>query len=223
MVGHDAKGLELRTLAHYINDEDFTRRVVHGSQDEGTDAHTVNQRDAGLPTRDDAKTFIYAYIYGAGDSKLGKIVGSGRAAGARLRGKFNRANPKLEQLVKDTRRFGERGYLLGLDGRRLTLRKDQRTGKPATHKALNTLNQSAGAIVMKWSMVLLDRWVRDMNLDVVKLIDMHDEAQASVALKDVAMYSELARYSVVQAGLMLNLNVPLDADVSVGLNWSHTH
>ncbi len=217
MVGHDAKGLELRTLAHYINSALFTLEVVNG------DPHERNRRDAGLPTRDDAKTFIYAFIYGAGDAKLGKIVGAGRAAGARLRARFLRKNPELEQLIKDTRRFGERGYLLGLDGRRLTLRKDKYTGKIQTHKALNTLNQSAGAIVMKWSMVLLDHWVRDMKLDVIKLIDMHDEAQASVAVKDIPMYKELARHSIVQAGQMLNLNVPLDADVSVGLNWSHTH
>lgn len=217
LVGHDAKGLELRTLAHYINDPKFTEEVVNG------DPHTKNQRDAGLPTRDDAKTFIYAFIYGARDPKLGSIVGKGRAAGARLRRQFLRANPKLAELVEQTKRASTRGYLIGLDGRKITLRRDKFTGEVQTYKGLNSLNQAAGAIVMKWSCYLLDKWVTEMGLDVWKVIDMHDEAQADVLVKDVEIYSALARQSIVQAGTMLNLNVPLDADVKVGATWAETH
>lgn len=51
-VGHDASGLELRMLAHYMNDKEFTEQVLYG------DIHSYNQRLAGLPTRDSAKTFI---------------------------------------------------------------------------------------------------------------------------------------------------------------------
>lgn len=217
LVGHDAKGLELRTLAHYINDKQFTREVVYG------DPHTKNQSDAGLSSRDDAKTFIYAFIYGAGDTKLGKIVRKGRAAGARLRRRFLNANPKLDALIKDVTRAAGRGYLRGLDGRKITLRKDKFTGEIQTHKALNALNQSAGAIVMKWSIYLLDQWVREMGLDVWKVIDMHDEVQADVLLEDIAVYSELARQSIITAGKLLNMNVPLDADIKVGRTWAETH
>ena len=76
---------------------------------------------------------------------------------------------------------------------------------------------------MKWAMVILDLWVRDMKLDVLKVIDMHDEGQADVAIKDIPTYSMLARQSIKEAGTMLNLNVPLDADVKVGNDWSRTH
>lgn len=217
LVGHDAKGLELRTLAHYIDDKQFTKEVVHG------DAHSRNQRDAGLSSRDDAKTFIYAFIYGAGDIKLGSIVRKGRAAGARLRRRFLKANPKLERLIEDVKKAGGRGYLVGLDGRKVTLRKDKFTGEVHIRKALNTLNQSAGTIVMKWSVYLLDSWVREAGLDVWKVIDMHDEVQADVLVKDVSLYSELARQSIITAGKLLNLKVPLDADVKVGRTWAETH
>lgn len=217
LVGHDAKGLELRTLAHYINNEQFTREVIHG------DPHTKNQRDAGLSTRDDAKTFIYAFIYGAGDAKLGTIIGAGRAAGARMRKRFLRANPDLGKLIEKVERSAGRGYLIGLDGRKIHLRKDMHTGEIQTFKALNTLNQSAGAIIMKWSAYLLDKWVREAGLDVWKVIDMHDEAQADVLPQDVSLYSELARQSIIVTGQMLNLNVPLDADIKVGRTWAETH
>ena len=217
LVGHDAKGLELRTLAHYINDKDFTREVIHG------DPHTKNERDAGLPSRDDAKTFIYAFIYGAGDRKLGEIVGKGRGQGRTLRRRFLAANKGLADLIEKTQRAAARGYLVSLDGRKITLRKDKFTGEIQTHKGLNSLNQTAGAVVMKWSMYLLDKWVRDMGLDVWKVIDMHDEAQADVLPQDVPVYSALAKQSIIEAGKLLNLNVPLDADVKVGRTWAETH
>ena len=76
---------------------------------------------------------------------------------------------------------------------------------------------------MKWSMYLLDKWVRDMGLDVWKVIDMHDEGQADVLIADVPLYSCLARQSIIEAGRLLNLNVPLDADVKVGATWAETH
>jgi hypothetical protein len=217
MVGHDASGLELRMLADAINDEEFTMEVIDG------DVHSKNQRDAGLPTRDDAKTFIYAFIYGAGDGKLGSIVGGGVQAGRRIRAKFLQNNPRLAACIESTKRASERGFLIGLDGRKITMRRDKFTGEVQTHKALNTRLQSAGAIVMKWSMVVLDQWVREMTLDVMKVIDMHDEGQNDVADKDVPLMQHLAPASIVEAGRILKLNVPLAGDCKVGTNWSQTH
>ena len=217
LVGHDASGLELRMLAHYINDDTFTSEVVEG------DIHTKNQRDAGLPNRDAAKTFIYAFNYGAGDAKIGSIIGGNRAAGKRIKQKFLGNNPKLAEFIARTERAGKRGYLLGLDGRKLHLRRDKFTGQIQTHKALNTLLQAAGAIVMKYSMYYLDKWVQEYKLDVKKVIDMHDEGQAEVHYRDVEMYKLLAVQSIRQAGIHLGLNVPLDGEAKVGTNWAQTH
>ena len=80
LVGCDASGLELRMLAHYMQDAEYIKVVTEGSSKDGTDVHTVNQRAAGLATRDNAKTFIYAFLYGAGDSKIGSI----RSIGMRM-------------------------------------------------------------------------------------------------------------------------------------------
>lgn len=217
MVGHDASGLELRMLAHYINDDSYTQEVVNG------DIHSRNQEDAGVPTRDDAKTFIYAFIYGAGDGKIGSIVGGSARDGKRVKEKFLTNNPSLKELIEGTQRAATRGFLIGLDGRKLFLRRDSRTGKLLVHKALNMLLQGAGATVMKWSMVILDDWVRQMNLQANKVIDMHDEGQAEVALPSVRTYCTLAEESIRQAGRLLQLNCPLDAEAKVGLNWADTH
>ena len=217
LVGHDASGLELRMLADAINEEVFTKEVVDG------DIHTKNQNDAGLPTRDDAKTFIYAFIYGAGDAKIGTIIGGSRVAGKRIKQQFLAANPALAQCIASTQAAAKRGYLLGLDGRRITLRRDPFTGEIQQHKALNTRLQCAGALVMKWSMVILDEWVRAAGLDVLKVIDQHDESQNDCAPKDAPLMALLGPASIVLAGQMLNLNVPLAGDAKIGRNWAETH
>ena len=213
-VGHDASGLELRMLAHYLDDKDYTEQILNG------DIHSYNQRLAGLPTRDAAKTFIYAFIYGAGDAKLGSIINGSKADGTRLRNQFLSALPKLGQLIDKVKKASLRGYLIGLDGRKIMMRKDS-SGGVMQHKALNTLLQCAGAVIMKKSIVILDHSVAD--LDVMKVIDMHDEGQADVSVKDAELYAVLAVQSIVQAGTHFKLNIPLDGEAKIGTNWAETH
>ena len=216
LVGYDATGLELRMLAHYMNDPDYTEVLLNG------DIHTYNQELAGLPTRDAAKTFIYAFNYGAGDAKLGSIVGGSTNEGRELRVRFLSENRALDKLIRGVKRASARGFLLGLDGRMLHMRRGS-DGRIQRNKALNTLLQGGGAIVMKQAMIYLDDWVKEHKLDAIKVIDMHDEAQWDVNPKDVEKFKELAELSVVKAGEYFKLNVPLAADVKVGKNWAETH
>lgn len=219
LVGFDASGLELRMLADVINDDHFTEEILDG------DIHSKNQRDAGLPTRDDAKTFIYAFIYGAGDAKIGAIVGGTRARGSRVRRQFLAANPKLEQAINTTRAAARRGYLVAHDGRRIYLRRDPDTGAVQTHKALNTRLQGGGAIVMKWAMVILDHWIRESSLygRAHKVIDMHDEAQWECDADIATNVGFLGVEAIKQAGVLLGLNIPLDGEYKLGRNWAMTH
>jgi len=216
MVGHDAKGLELRVLAHYMNDPEFTKEVLSG------DIHEFNRKAAGLPTRDAAKTFIYAFIYGAGDAKLGNIIGGSKADGTRIRRKFLKALPNLDKLIKTTKRQATRGYLLGLDGRRVWMRYGD-DGRVMTHKALNTLLQCGGSLVMKKSSDILWNELVPKNMKAYKIIDMHDEGQSQVVGSAVELYSKLAVKSIQLAGEHYNLSIPMDADVKVGTNWAETH
>jgi len=230
-IGHDGSGLEIRMLAHYIDDPEYTDIVLNGDihwfhvqmlgfVPKGTEYDEHNADHKGY--RNIAKTFIYAFIYGAGDPKLGSIVNGTAADGKRLRATFLRAIPKLADLITGVRAAGARGYLIGLDGRRIYLRRDKR-GRLQLHKALNTLLQSAGAIVMKYSMVWLDFQVQAKGLDVWKVIDMHDEAQADVIEADAERYTQLASQSVTWAGEYLQMKIPLAADAKIGMNWAETH
>jgi len=220
MVGHDAAGLELRMLAHYMKDDKYIEEILHG------DIHTYNQEAAGLPTRDLAKSFIYALNYGAGDEKLGSIAGGGSVLGGKLRRTFLRTLPKLETLLRSVKRAAAKGYLRGLDGRRVWMRRDS-SGKVMTHKALNTLLQHSGSILMKKSSIIL--WEElipqypELQKNAKKVIDMHDESQAEILNKYVELYCKLAVQSIVEAGEYYKLRIPMDADTNVGDNWACTH
>jgi DNA polymerase I len=209
LVGCDASGLELRMLAHYMNDDDYTQELLTG------DIHTANQRAAGLDTRDEAKTFIYAFLYGAGDAKIGSIAGGTARDGKRLKDRFLSNTPALGKLRSNVEKAAKRGYLKGLDGRRLWIRSE--------HAALNTLLQSAGALVMKKALVIFDEYAPKWKLDFGYVGNIHDEIQIEVKASQAEQAGRLMRDSIIAAGTQFNLNCPLDADYKVGTTWADTH
>lgn len=209
LVGCDASGLELRMLAHYMNDAAYTKEILHG------DIHTANQTAAGLATRDQAKTFIYAFLYGAGDAKIGTITGGSARAGRRLKDKFLENTPALASLRDRVGTAANRGYLTGLDGRRLWVR--------SPHAALNTLLQSAGAVVMKKALTILDEYAKIYNIQYKFVGNIHDEIQAEVREDQAQQFGWLAVECIKAAGVKLNLRCPLDGDFKIGESWAQTH
>ena len=209
LVGFDASGLELRMLAHYMDDKEFTNVLLT------EDIHTRNQVAAGLETRPQAKTFIYAFLYGAGDAKIGNIVGGSARDGANLKQRFLRNTPALESLRERVARASKRGYLTGLDGRRLRVRSE--------HAALNTLLQAAGAIVMKKALVILDDYAQQWKLDYKFIGNIHDEVQSEVAANQAEKFGWLAVECLKASGLAFNLRCPLDGEYQVGTTWAETH
>lgn len=223
IVGCDAKALELRCLAHYMKDKDYTNEILNG------DIHTKNQKAAELPTRDNAKTFIYGFLYGAGDAKVGSIIGKNAAVGKKIKAKFLKNLPSLGSLIKRVQNtIKKRGFLYSLDRSTLNIR--------AAYKGLNTLLQSAGAIAMKRALVILfdwccergwikDRWyLNDGSEDKIYFIlNVHDEYQAEVKEEVKEEYKKLAVKAIQEAGKFYNFNCPLDGDVKEGKNWYDTH
>jgi DNA polymerase I-like protein with 3'-5' exonuclease and polymerase domains len=215
IVGMDADGLELRMLAHYMDDPDYVKTVSEGSKDDGTDVHTSNMRAAGLSTRDQAKTFIYAFLYGAGDEKIGSIIGGSRREGKEIKAKFLRRTPALARLKDRVERASARGWLKGLDGRRIQVR--------STHAALNTLLQGAGAVVMKQALVRLDTMAGAHKLDYRMVGNIHDEIQTEVLASQAEKFGQLACYAVARAGKDLGLRCPTAGTFQVGKTWAETH
>ena len=210
LVGIDASGLELRMLAHYMNDNEYTNEVVSG------DIHTANQTAAGLETRNQAKTFIYAFLYGAGAAKIGSVVGGSAKEGQKLITNFLRNTPKLQRLrERVSEAFTARGVLLGLDGRKLLVRSE--------HSALNTLLQGAGAIAMKQALVFLHKDLTKQKIPFKLVANVHDEWQIEVPEKYAEQVGRSGVTAITDAGLEFKMNCPLTGEYKVGTSWKETH
>ena len=209
LVGIDASGLELRMLAHYMDDKEFINEIING------DIHTANQKLAKLKSRDKAKTFIYALMYGAGDEKLGKVVGGNTSDGKRARQYFFDNKPEFKSLRDRVQRAAAKKYLKGIDGRKLYIRNN--------HAALNTLLQGAGAIVMKKALSLLDNKLKLNTIDYKFVANIHDEWQVEVRESQADFVGLRAVEAIIEAGEYFNLRCPLDGEYKIGDNWSETH
>jgi len=209
LVGCDASGLELRMLAHYMRDERYTNEILSG------DIHTANMKAAGLTDRNQAKTFIYAFLYGAGAAKIGQIVGGGYREGQQLIDSFLRNTPALAKLREKVAKHATAGTLPALDGRRLRVRSE--------HAALNTLLQGAGAIVMKQALVLLADRLSTYDIPHKLVANVHDEFQIEVPENFADVVGKAAVRAIKNAGDVLDLRCPLDAEYNVGNNWAETH
>jgi len=217
LVGSDAKGLEIRMLAHFLAKFDggaYAKIAVEG------DPHVYHQGLAGLPTKDNAKTFFYGWLYGAGDTKIGLIIGKGAAAGKTLRLMFLKKFPALRALKDAVSAVAkQRGYLIGLDGRRLRVR--------AVYSSLNTLLQAAGAIVVKQWTVLFNREIRARGLyqsgAARQVVHCHDEYVTLVKEGYEDEVKSIALETLLKAGEHFSLRCKTEADAKVGKTWGDVH
>jgi DNA polymerase I-like protein with 3'-5' exonuclease and polymerase domains len=206
LVGADLSGLELRCLAHYMNDPDYTNEILTG------DIHTKNQESAGLGSRGEAKRFIYAYLYGGGDDLIGKIVGGGKKEGRDIKNAFLDNTPSLAKLRTQIETASNKGHIKALDKRLIKIR--------SSHSALNFLLQSAGSIIAKRAWVIFHE---NCTLPYHQLGVIHDEIQIECAPE----YADAIGKQVVQAmrdtTQYYNLRCPMDGEYSIGDSWNETH
>ena len=214
LVGIDASGLEIRILAHYMKDKEYVNEIING------DIHKTNQQLAGIKSRDQAKTFIYAFVYGAGAIKLAKILGTNEAQGKAVASRFLRNLPSLKTLRERVEQAARaRKYLMGLDGRKISVRQT----RSFPSNALNTLVQGAGAVVMKQALILLDSYITKEKLDAKFVGNIHDEWQLEVKENEADKVGELGVLALREAAKHFNLFCPLDGEYKIGDNWSETH
>jgi len=217
LVGADLSGLELRCLAHMMARYDggkYADIVVNG------DIHEANMKATGITNRNTVKSFIYAFLYGAGASKIGEIIGGNPAEGQSLLNKFLNRTPALKNLRKAVDdKVKSTGCLRGLDGRILPIRHK--------HAALNTLLQSAGALLAKRSTVILYKLLNEKGLtfgeDYAQVAHVHDEVQliAKEGIADDVGQSAVKSFQL--AGEYYGFRVPITGEYKVGSNWADTH
>ena len=212
LCGSDLSGLELRCLAHYLDDGgEYARQILEG------DIHTYNQKAAGLATRNQAKTFIYATMYGAGAALIGQIAGGSSGEGAKLKKAFETGIPAFGVLRSNIERAAKRGFLKGLDGRHLYLR--------SAHNGLSQLLQGSGAVLCKKWVELVDHEITKQHQGDAYIVGwIHDEIQIACRTEEVGHnVGNIAGRMAEQSGVSFNTKIPIAAEYKLGRTWSDTH
>jgi len=211
LVGIDISGLEVRLLAHFMSKFDegeYAKVVLNG------DIHTETKELAGLDTRDLAKRFYYCFLYGGGVKKIALVTGKTMKEAKKIRERFLNNLPALSKLLKQVQQAAERGYLIGLDKREIKVR--------SVHASLNSLLQSAGAIVCKQWLVEFNKAVKEYS-NVQQVVWVHDEIQVECPEETAEEIGKLAVESIKRTGKHFNLRLPLTGEYKIGNNWSETH
>ena len=209
LVGVDLSGIELRCFAHYLNDEDYINEVVYG------DVHTRNQKAFGVATRDLAKTVLYATLYGASPTKIGTVIGSNPKEGKAIIDSFCQAVPAYAKLKAKVERLAEKGRLPGLAGYSLKVR--------STHAALNTLLQSAGAIIAKQWIIEVRKKLKAEKIPYKQVAFVHDEIEVETPEQYGEQVGQLCVEAARIAGEKLGFRCPVGAEYHVGKTWAEVH
>lgn len=220
LIGVDADGIQLRVLAHYMDDPKFTEALINGRKEDGTDAHSLNQRALGTvcQTRDVAKTFIYSWLLGAGVPKTAQILSSTDREARQARDRFVSAWPKLKALreviiPEDARR----GFFVGLDGRLVPCDSE--------HLMLSGYLQNGEAVIMKKAMGIWYPVLKQQEVDF-KLVDfVHDEwvIETRRCIATAKYILKVVTNSIRQAGEALKLKCPMKGNGQIGRNWAVVH
>jgi len=214
LVAADLSGIELRMLAHYLGRFDggrYAKVLVEG------DIHQENADKIGI-SRKQVKTVTYCFLYGGGDVKLGHSYdkqlseNKARKKGKEIREAYIAAIPGLKELLEAVHKASEKGYVLGIDKRRILV--------DSKHKSLNYLLQGSSAILAKKWMVLTNE---SLPKTAHQLAFIHDELQFETEDKDVQDLKFLLELSAVQAGEYYNLRCPIAAEAKDGYTWADTH
>jgi DNA polymerase-1 len=214
LVGVDAKGIQLRCLAHYLDDGGFTAAIL------AADPHAAN-RDAwgftpGASGRRLAKTILYAIVMGAGDGRISSEAGISLAdAKAAKKLLFDRV-PGLDKLIKKLKReFNQTGRITLCDGSKVAMK--------SAHTVIPYLLQGDESRIMKLAAIYIQAGIEKENLDVLKVGDIHDEHQYDCAVPDIDRFILLCRECFKRAGEFFKYKVPMECDAKVGNTWAETH
>jgi DNA polymerase-1 len=222
LVSADSSSCQLRLLAHFMNDEAFTKSVIDGkAHDNNAEiltraARKVLKDQSIVVPRSTAKPFIFAFLYGAGGPKLSSILGMPERVGTALKKQFQKAYPKLDSLINTCKDLAEsQGFIPGLDDRPIFT--------DSAHKALNYLIQGAEAVVMKATVVMIDQRLKEAGIDFRHLLFYHDEHTVEVKEEQAEQARDIIIQCFEDAPKIYGVNIMTCGDCKIGKDYFSVH
>lgn len=220
LVGTDASGIQLRILADIMESKQYVKAIIEGRSEDQTDIHNLNRKALGLSgiTRDMAKTFIYAFLLGAGTAKIAQILKTNMGQASKAVSNFTESIEGLAALKnKVIPGIAKQGYFRGYDGRKVVV--------PNEHKTLAGMLQNGETLVMKYA---TKRWMEEagnQGLDFKVCTWVHDEWQTEIrgSIEDAERLAKIQREAIEWAGTHLGIMCPLAGESSIGKSWKDTH
>jgi DNA polymerase-1 len=210
LVGVDAKGIQLRNLAHYLNDEEFSKAIL------SEDPHEANKQRLGLKDRRLTKTITYATLMGAGDKRIATEAGVSLEEAKAAKARFFELIPGLPRLIKRLKAEARKtGRITLCDGSKVLIKQE--------HTVIPYLLQGDESRIMKLAMIYIDIAIQREGLDVLKVGDIHDEHQYDCSIRDIDRFIAVCHQSFKRAGEFFRYNLPIECDTKIGETWAETH
>jgi DNA polymerase-1 len=209
LVSADSAACQLRLLAHFMKNEEFTKEILDG------DIHQKNADILGCD-RPTAKPFIFAFLYGAGGKKLGSILGVSEKEGNKKKKQYLESIPALKKLINNVQNIVDsQGYIPGLDDRPIYTE--------SAHKALNYLIQGAEAVVMKYTIIMIEEELEKAGLDSSILLFYHDEVTYEVKEEQAEQAREIIMRCFEEAPKALGVDIMTCGDCNIGDDYYDVH
>lgn len=236
LVGTDSAACQMRMLCARMKDNDYTQAVLHGRKEDGTDPHSVNQRLASLPTRHSAKPFFYGVVFGAGDTKTGRLIGGTAADGKAAKERLFKGLPALERTIKvlteewqshATRHYNrvfnrfeyKDGWFTGLDGRPIFV--------PLEHQVLVYALQSDEAIMMTAALLKAVKELDNRGYTFGKeygLVNWYHDEFTFECDPDIAhIVAKVSEDAIAWAGEYFAIDCPHEGNAAIGKDWWEIH
>jgi DNA polymerase I len=212
LLGCDAVGIQMRIFAHWVGDPEYIEEVLNG------DVHTKHQRNLGsiCKSRDLAKTFIYAWLMGAGDARVGLILGCSTKLGKEAKQNFINKTPGLSKLLQRISLEAQRGYHVTFDGRHIPVKN--------AHYGMSSYLQGGEQAIMKQANILWQREANEKKLWFKQVAFVHDEWQTECLNKEEAEeLGKIQAKALRDTGVLFKLKIPMDGDYKIGKRWNETH
>lgn len=227
LVGTDADSIQLRVLAHYIKDPRFTKSLISGDKKNGTDPHSLNAVALGPICRDRAvaKTFIYAWLLGAGVAKVADILKCTQGEAKQSIERFISFYPGLKLLKSEgIPADARKGFFRGFDGRLVIPKGEDQNERE--YYMLGGYLQNGEAVIMKKAYAIWSKQMEEEGI-IYKYVNwIHDEWQIELPTKDLTIAKRcgiIQVQAIEEVGRLYNLNCPLTGESKIGTNWQQTH